>query len=369
MHFSLGTLRQQLSARGPWLTAAILALSAFAAVAPLRAQGCIVARSTGQPVGPETEGGYLMPGEFDLSVGYRHQFSFRHFVGPVEQTYRIQQGTQVMNKINLETIGLTYQATPRFSFTVDMPLLEASRRSHNSPYTLTAQGFGDMSFTAQGWVFNPQHETLPGNVSFGFGMVLPTGKDNVMNRVDAFDGKGPVDKLADYSIQPGTGGYGIVFQWQSFLNVGSLSQAYFNGNYIATPQNTNNVQRSTTINPLTLTHYVSISDEYLMETGIARAIPKVRGLSLNFGPRMEGVPAHDLIGDSLGFRRPGFAISFEVGAQYVHKKDVLTATIGKAIYRDRTRSEPDILTGGHGDAAFADYIWLASYSHRFGGHH
>jgi len=65
------------------------------------AQGCIVARSNGQAGGPESEGGYLMPGEWNIGIGYRHQFSFRHFVGDVEQTYRIQQGTQVMNKINL----------------------------------------------------------------------------------------------------------------------------------------------------------------------------------------------------------------------------------------------------------------------------
>ncbi len=102
------------------------------------AQGCIVARSNGQAGGPESEGGYLMPGEWNIGIGYRHQFSFRHFVGDVEQTYRIQQGTQVMNKINLENFSATYQATPRFSFTVDVPLLLASRRAHNSPYTTTA---------------------------------------------------------------------------------------------------------------------------------------------------------------------------------------------------------------------------------------
>jgi hypothetical protein len=27
------------------------------------------------------------------------------------------------------------------------------------------------------------------------------------------------------------------------------------------------------------------------------------------------------------------------------------------------------MTGGHGDAAFADWIWLASYSFRYGGRH
>jgi hypothetical protein len=120
-------------------------------------------------------------------------------------------------------------------------------------------------------------------------------------------------------------------------------------------------------NAQTLTQYSSISDQYLLEAGIAKPIRKVRGLTLTFGPRMEGVPAKDLIGDSLGFRRPGFAVSFEVGAEYVYHKTILTATVAKAFYRDRTRSVPDDITGGHGDAAFADYVWLASYSYRFGG--
>ncbi len=107
-------------------------------------------------------------------------------------------------------------------------------------------------------MWNPKENTR-GNVAFGFGVMLPTGKDNVMNRVDAFDGLGPRDVLLDYSIQPGSGGYGLVFQWQAFKNLGSQTQAYFNGNYIATPQNTNGVRRRTTGGPLT--QYVSISDQ------------------------------------------------------------------------------------------------------------
>jgi hypothetical protein len=35
------------------------------------------------------------------------------------------------------------------------------------------------------------------------------------------------------------------------------------------------------------------------------------------------------------------------------------------VYRTRERSVPDIATGGHGDAAFADWIWLANYTCRF----
>ena len=71
-------------------------------------QGCIVARSSEQTMGPEGQGGYLQPGEWDFSVGFRHLFSYKHFVGPTEQTYRVQQGTQVMNKINLQDYSLRY---------------------------------------------------------------------------------------------------------------------------------------------------------------------------------------------------------------------------------------------------------------------
>ena len=66
---------------------------AFLSTVSARAQGCIVARSTSLDMAPESQGGYLQSGDWELTVGYRHQFSYKHFVGDVEQTYRVQQGT------------------------------------------------------------------------------------------------------------------------------------------------------------------------------------------------------------------------------------------------------------------------------------
>jgi hypothetical protein len=43
---------------------------------------------------------------------------------------------------------------------------------------------------------------------------------------------------------------------------------------------------------------------------------------------------------------------------------MIQASVGKAIWRDRTRSVPDRILGTHGDAAFADYVWLVSYNYR-----
>jgi hypothetical protein len=289
-------------------------------------------------------------------------------VGPQEQTYRIEQGTQVMNKLNLQNFAVTYQVTKRFSVTADVPLMLASRHTHNSPNTYTSSGIGDSAFMVNGWLWDTS-ENNKGNVQLGVGLVAPTGKDNVSNYVDAFDGKGPHTQIVDYSIQPGQGGWGMPLQWVAFKNVGS-SQLYFNGVYTAMFQSINSVNRTgAAANPVTMTQFNAISDQYLMEGGIAHPISRVKGLTVTFGPRMEGVPARNLFpANNLGFRRPGFAISLEPGFQYARSGHMFAFTVGKAFYRDRTRSVPDVLTGGHGDAAFADYVWLASYSYRFNRH-
>jgi hypothetical protein len=40
--------------------------------------------------------------------------------------------------------------------------------------------------------------------------------------------------------------------------------------------------------------------------------------------------------------------------------------VDRALYRNRIPSVPDMQLGGKGgDAAFADWVWLASFSHRF----
>jgi hypothetical protein len=322
-------------------------------------QGCIVSRSSTSATGPD-RGGYLDAGDWDVTVGYRHQFSYKHFVGDVEQVNRVQQGNQVMNKLNLSSVLLTYQATDRLSVGLTVPILFASRRSNNAYSTTHASGLGDVSLVGQFWLWNPKHARRA-NISLGLGVQAPSGKDDVRNNTLSAPGATPALTLVDYSIQPGSGGWGAILQWQSFKALGR-SVVYFNGNYLATQGGNNGVQRSTTGNPLT--QYVAIQDQYLMQAGVAHPVSKIPGLTITFGPRWEGVPAKNLWGDNLGFRRPGYAVSAEPGFVYARGRNMIQASVGKAILRDRTRSVPDRMTGGHGDAAFADYVWLVSYSLR-----
>ncbi|HEY1807851.1 MAG TPA: hypothetical protein VGG42_04770 [Acidobacteriaceae bacterium] len=340
----------------------------------LHAQGCIVARSPEQVIPgiegelPTNQGGYLLPGHFQVTIGERHQFSYEHYVGDVYQEYRTQQRTQVQNRINLLNFDLLYQFSPRISFEFNAPLLFASRKSQNSPIEYQAQGFGDIILAVNSWIFSPaaQHK---GNLSLGIGIMMPTGNDDVQNTTTS-TGAGPVVRTTapvDYSIQPGNGGWGMATQWQGFRQLGNRMILYTDGDYIASQGDTNGIRRGASFSTTQpLNNYVARSDQYLLEAGVAVPISSLRGLALTIGPRDEGVPAHNLFPNTNdGFRRPGFAVSAGPGLQYAHGNSILSANVDKAIHRDRTVSHPDEVYGTHGDAAFATTLWLATWTYRF----
>jgi len=156
----------------------------------------------------------------------------------------------------------------------------------------------------------------------------------------------------------------------SFQAISKSTQAYFNGSYLVTPSETNGVANASPPGfpaPAPQNAQVSAADEYLLQLGVAYSVAKVHGLTVTGGLRKEGVPAHDLIGGDEGSRRPGYAVSLEPGVLYsMHGgHDLITANIDRAVYRNRIASVPDMELHTHGDAAFADWLWLASFQHRF----
>lgn len=333
-------------------------------------QGCILARSPEQTGLPTGQGGVLEPGHFQITIGERHQYSYQHYVGDVYQEYRAQAMSQVQNKINLVTVNLTYQLTPRISFEIDAPFLFATRKSQNSSIKYSSSGLGDTIFGVNAWIWNPE-KVNRGNISFGLGVLTPNGNDDVKNTVNTnVSGIGPAVLTTlpvDYSIQPGGGGWALVTQWMGYRRIGQNLTFYTDGDYIATQGGTNGVQRLAVPSTTTpLTNSVAISDQYLIEAGVQFPVGRVTGLAVTVGPRDEGVPAKNLFpNNNAGFRRPGYAVSVGPGLQYVRNSNILTAGIYKAVHRDRTSSYPDTVYGTHGDAAFAQYVWLASVTHRF----
>jgi hypothetical protein len=314
---------------------------------------------------------------WSVSSGYRYQHSFRHFVGTTEQTQRAAQHTQVVNYLNLFDVSLTYKINPRWSLTASLPIMNGTRTyDHqlfdvflhipNAPDQVShANGIGDLAVSAEFWLHRPPAEKGH-NIAFSFGTVFPTGSDNVRDTVNTVNG--PQRVFVDQSIQLGAGGYGISLGTEAYQRV-KQAVLYASGTYLLTPQEQNGVPNASLAgvkfpqSPLTST--MSIPDQYLADGGIAYPVPRIRGMAAKFGMRYEGIKVRDLIGGSLGFRRPGYALSVEPGMQYERGKTTWSLNIPVAVQRNRKRSVPDLIQGKAGDAAFADYLILLGFARSF----
>jgi thiol-disulfide isomerase/thioredoxin len=294
-----------------------------------------------------------------------------HFSGPTENFSRAQLGTEVQSKTNLADVMVTYQLTPRFSLQATLPFLWASRRQQSQYGTLHTSGIGDISFGGQYWLRSPKSERSGfNNVQFGVGLLVPTGKSRIENNVATSYGATPTTQYPDYSVQPGGGSWGAIYSWQAFQSLGNQTIAFFDGTYVMSQGGqqdfwtshggTSNAPPAPTKG---LTQYDAIQDQYMMEVGLSHPAPKIPGLGLTLTLRDEGVPAHNLIGNNLGFRRPGFGIALTPGFIYTHGNNMVQFSVGKLLIRDRTKSVAEEVNGVHeGDAAFANYVWMAAWT-------
>ncbi|MGH9632476.1 MAG: hypothetical protein ACRD7E_29570 [Bryobacteraceae bacterium] len=296
-----------------------------------------------------------------ITVGYRFQPSSRHFVGTVEQKQREAAGNQIQNTYHLLDFSISRDLTPRWSLTASLPLLFAYRDQLYPPRgEYRVSGIGDMTAGVRGWVFRPPTES-GGNIGIGVSLKAPTGVYNATGKALDRDGN-EIVATADQSIQAGDGGTGFTVDIQAYKPTVFRSMVYFSGSYLFNPRNTNGVS---TFRSRRGEEVMSVSDQYLFRGGISHAVPKVRGLTVTFGGRMEGVPVRDAIGGSDGFRRPGYAISIDPGFMYATGSYVFSCNIPFAVERNRRRSVTDIANGTHGDAAFADYALTFGFSKRF----
>ena len=286
-----------------------------------------------------------------VSFGYRWQDSYRHFRGDVEQTERLEQQTQMENKLHLFDASVSYRVSPRWSMSVGAPFMKVDRINHRTGGVTHSVGLGDMSIGARMWIFRPPNET-PQNIQIGFGIKLPTGRPDVTNRTAT----GNITTV-DQSIQLGDSGTGFSLDYLAFKSIQRFT-IFSTGSYLFNPRNTYTA-------PTPGSRQLSVPDQYLWRSGVGYAVPKLVGLAFTFGGRMEGVPARDKIGREDGFRRPGYAVSIDPGVMFARGRDTWSVSVPIAVHRDRTRSVPDTRSGGHGDAAFADSLIVVGYSRNF----
>jgi hypothetical protein len=316
---------------------------------------------------------YTGPDRWQVSLSWRYQHSFRHFVGTEEQENRAEDGSQVINHIHLAEVGVRYNIDDVWSFSAGIPYLIAERsspirdasRAVVDRYTTHGTGVGDITATVRRLLWHPRDHP-DGNIALGLGIKLPTGQDNVTDTVTRIVNGQRVNTIetVDQSIQPGDGGFGAIVDLQAFQRIAHSGFAlYGSGTYLINPSNTNGVK---TYRTAVGEEIMSVADQYLARAGVSYANASWKGLGASLGLRMEGVPVEDLVGGSDGFRRPGYAVSVEPAVSYSRGPHTLSLAVPYAVERNRQRSVADrLVPGRHGDAAFADYVILLGYWRKF----
>lgn len=336
-----------------------------------QSQGCVAIRSTGgfctrdQAVQNDSS-------KWMLSVSNRYFKSFRHFVGTEEQKHRLEQGTEVINYSYTIDLTLIRNFKNGWSIALDVPVVSNARSSmyehggnsggEGARHYTRSFGIGDIRIAAYRWLLN-QTKMPKGNIQVGLGLKLPTGDYRYQDffiKNDSTKLLGPVDQ----SIQLGDGGTGFTTEINAYYNFTPHFGVYGNFYYLINPREHNGVStaRGGTSSSDAVkygTTVMSVPDQFMIRAGANVTFNK---FTFSAGVRDECQPSKDLIGGSLGFRRPGYIISIEPGLNYQFKKATVYAYVPFAVKRDRVQSVADKLkteaTGVYakGDAAFADYL-------------
>lgn len=293
---------------------------------------------------------FLDTGDWQVSLAYRWLHSDRHFMGGEELKFRQTEESEVINDVHTFDLTVTYAVTRRLSLGLTLPFVHATRSSlyehdRTNRHTMSAGGLGDVRLVANFWLFSPEKHA-EGNVALGLGVKAPTGDYKATDYRHR-----PAGKVLDYvdnSIQPGDGGWGVLLEILAFQKLFKNTFAYLTGTYLINPKNTNSIGNS-------------IWDSYVGRIGLSYAVWPAKGLSLSLGGRVEGVPPEDAVGKSEGRRRPGYAISIEPGITWTYKRATVSVSAPVALERNRQRN----FQGRAGDAAFADYLIISSFTYRF----
>ncbi len=362
----------------------ITACFAFFSLQNLSAQGCVAIRGFGGCGVASGTGLALAPGQWQVGTNYRYFKSFRHFKGDEEQFDRLVKQTQVINYSNTMELSASCGLNTRWQLNIGVPLSYTDRSSYyehggqtatfaGARKTSTSAGLGDARIGASRWLWNPVSHTKR-NLSVGAALKLPTGNWNVKDSFynilvtdpqSGVSARKTLYRPVDQSIQLGDGGLGLIIDMQGFWEVNEGLYIYGNAFYLFNPRGVNGTltNRSPTVGGKVYTneYMCSVPDQYAARLGVLSQ-SRLQGLSFSWGARLEGIPVKDIIGESLGFRRPGYIVSAEPGVTYMKGKTTYNLNVPIAMYRMRSQSVTDKQVqdasgiARNGDAAFADYL-------------
>ena len=326
------------------------------------AQGCEPIRFT-TPVSLGGQGQAYQPArEWQVTLAYRRLYSNEWFVGSEEKSALAPGGESPVFHIHTFIADVAYAPNDRYRVRLSVPLSTGSFSRiwpDGTHHEQTATGIGDVSLVGDAWLLSPRtHER--GNISVGLGLKAPTGSHTLSSRF--YTASGSVNFPADQTIQPGDGGWALLFETQAFQQITDRVSAYAFGSYMASPKAKSDVEQ---IPGSGL--YWSVPDVYSARAGGAVSVWPAGGLTASLGARVDGIPRHDLIGggDDDTVKRTAYVLFADPGVSLTRGKGTFTVSVPYRVKVNRQKSVLEARTNGLNAGGFAKYLVFASYAHRF----
>jgi len=253
----------------------------------------------------------LPAGHFEVSLSYRRLHADDWFIldtlTPADGSRAPGGGLNIFT-IHSVDVAVAYGVSERLSFRLTVPTASGTNSAIHPDgvrHETSGSGIGDINVVGTMWLMDPLTHAA-GNVAVGLGVKAPTGSHTI--RDDFGLQTGTAQHEVHPGIQMGDGGWGIIVQAQGFRRlVGNLS-GYAFASYQLSLRDTTEVTF-----PVTATSHLSVPDVYHARLGIAYAVLPSRGLSASLGLRADGIPTHDLVGGSDGFRAAARAVFLDPG--------------------------------------------------------
>jgi len=333
-------------------------------------QGCVMIRSIngfGQYNGLNNS---FTNSEWQITVSSRYYSSYKNYFGDEDLTPAKQN--QTVNSVFTAEVTVARLLKNGWSLDLTIPYTDGARTSsqehggaNTKRYTTRATGLGDIRFMARKWLLPPSINER-GNIQLGLGLKFATGDYKYQDYFHKNDTT-VVLSYVNPSIQLGDGGTGIMSELNAyyFLNSRKTWSVYGNVFYMLNPRDQNGVLFTAGSTPQPpsnpalrgLQYENSVPDVWALRLGMEY---NLKNWGFSFGMRDEGVPVHDLLGESNGTRRPGYNLALEPGIIYNQSKfsiffylPVFIKHDIKLSVTDEQKSEitnlPVVSPGGSGD--------------------
>lgn len=265
----------------------------------------------------------------------------------------------------------SYGLSRQVSLSVDVPVVLFSHWSTalaGTRYDQTAHGIADAVISGTFWLWNCERYPEK-NLSFSMGIRMPTGNSNYKVLYPNSLGQDFKMRPVFPGIQPGSGAWGWKISVDGFQRIKRFT-LFGTGIYTFSLRDQNDAYAlGATLSPLGVTataanlRYISTPDSYLFNLGLATAVPKVSRVTAFVNGRIAGVPVHNVLTQTIGFRQPGYFVTVEPGLAF--STGLANYTISAPL-RVQAATRANFL-GAPVNSDFTRHLLVASVTFKFGG--